>query len=74
MTEAEADERVEAELDRVWPDWRGDPGTTSEVGLRLIRRHDEFDYNLVNVPVERLADVIIAIHRALGAHAGHQVN
>ena len=69
MTEAEADQKIEAELDKVWPEWRGVPGSVGQVKIRLIPRDDVFDYSLDNVG-QRLSLVKQAVDKALGDNAG----
>lgn len=72
MTETEADQRLENELNSILPDWRGSTGTTNEAGLRLIERDKEnvFDLSLVNIPLDELPMFERALSAALGVHAG----
>ncbi len=69
MTEAEADQKIEAELDKVWPGWLGVPGSVGQVTIRLIPRDDVFDYSLDNVG-QWLSIVKQAVDKAVGNNAG----
>jgi len=69
MTEAQAHQKIDAELDRVWPEWHGVPGSIGQMGLRLEQRGEKFDYFLINVGA-RLSLVKHAIGKALGDQAG----
>lgn len=69
MREAEAHQKINAELDIVWPEWRGVPGSIGPLGLSLEQRGEKFDYFLMNVGA-RLSMVKQAIDKALGYRAG----
>jgi len=69
LTAAEAHQKIDAELDKVWPEWRGVPGSIGQIVLRLEQRGEKFDYSLINVGA-RLSIVKHAIDKALGDHAG----
>ncbi len=69
MTEAKADQKIETELDKIWPEWRGVPGSVGQVKIRLVARDKVFDYSLDNVG-QRLSLVKQAVHKAHGDNAG----
>ena len=70
MAEAEAHQKINAEIEKAWPEWRS-LTETQQMRLQLRPRKGVFDDALLSVPRNRLSSVIQAVHRALGNQAGN---
>jgi hypothetical protein len=73
MTLEQANERIAAELDREWPDWRS-PGNANEwLGIELFERNGRFDYQ-IDASRGKLDLGIEVVRRALGDRIGEKMN